>query len=77
MVKNNIIRSKEIYTEVYELLLNAPKYSVWDIQKVTLVAGIKTYNAVAKALMKLELDSKLQEIMAFEKLGGNRVMVRK
>jgi hypothetical protein len=74
---SNKEKGMQIEEKVYNLLMNARTYSVWDVAKVQVNTEVKTYSAVYKAILKLEAAGKLEEIIAFDKIGGNRVMVRK
>ena len=70
------MKSKDIEDAVYSYLLACEKYELMDASKVTFKTGLKTYNSVIKALLKLEINGKLKDVIAFKRLGGRKVMVR-
>jgi hypothetical protein len=74
---SNRDKGKAIQDAVYDALYKAEKYSVWDIKRLQLRTQTKTYDAVYKSVMRLEAKGSLGPIIHWDKLGGNRVMVRK
>lgn len=74
---SNRQKSEIIQAAVYDALYNAERYSVWDIKKLQLKSETKTYDAVYKAVVRLEGNGNLAPIVFWDKIGGNRVMVRK
>lgn len=68
---------EEIENKIYNYLLSCEPMSLNDATKIRLKTGIKSYESVIRALLKLELTGRLDSIISIGYLGGRKIMVRK
>lgn len=74
---SNRKKGEDIQAAVYDKIYTSERYSVWDIKKLQLATSTKTYDAVYKAVIRLEGNGNLAPLVHWDTIGGNRVMVRK